>query len=100
MKGLLPQSLTGRLMAALVMVIILINLTSLLFYYLFRDEAAMLGAEGLRRRHANQSLRDVLRAPASWTGLQQPIVLDRFGDSDSRFHLSEVRDGRFVMIPS
>ena len=46
MKRLLPQSLTGRLMVALVGVIVLINLTSLFFYYLFRDQAAMLGAAG------------------------------------------------------
>ena len=46
MKRLLPQSLTGRLMIALVGVIVLINLTSLFFYYLFRDQAAMLGAAG------------------------------------------------------
>jgi hypothetical protein len=26
------------------------------------------------------------------------VVLDRFGDSVSRFHLSEVRKGRFVML--
>ena len=46
MKRLLPRSLTGRLMVALVGVIVLINLTSLFFYYLFRDQAAMLGAAG------------------------------------------------------
>ncbi len=63
-------------------------------------DATMLGAEGLRRRTGSQSLRDVLRAPGSWPGLQQPLVLDRFGDSVGRFHLSEVHGGRFVMLPA
>jgi branched-chain amino acid transport system substrate-binding protein len=64
----------------------------------FSYDAMMLGAEGLRRKSDGQSLRDVLRTPGNWPGLQQPVVLDRFGDSVSRFHLSEVRKGRFVML--
>ena len=64
----------------------------------FSYDATMLGAEGLRRKSDGQSLRDVLRTPGNWLGLQQPVVLDRFGDSVSRFHLSEVRKGRFVML--
>jgi branched-chain amino acid transport system substrate-binding protein len=63
-------------------------------------EAAMLGAAGLKKAGAVKSLRDVLREPGEWPGLQQPVALDRFGDSARRFHLSEVRDGRFVMLPS
>lgn len=63
-------------------------------------EATMLGVEGLRKTGANRTLRDVLREPGSWPGLQQPLVLDRFGDSGRQFHLSEVRGGRFVMLPS
>jgi branched-chain amino acid transport system substrate-binding protein len=63
-------------------------------------EATMLGAEGLRRKRDDQSLRDVLRAPGEWPGLQQPVVLDRFGDHRGGFRLSQVRDGRFVMLPS
>ena len=64
----------------------------------FSYDATMMGAEGLRRKTDGQSLRDVLRAPGSWPGLQQPVVLDHFGDSVNRFHLSEVRNGRFVML--
>ncbi|MEP6503887.1 MAG: ABC transporter substrate-binding protein [Betaproteobacteria bacterium] len=67
---------------------------------MYAYEATMMGAEGLRRKRDNQSLRDVLRAPGEWPGLQQPVVLDRFGDSRRGFHLSEVRGGRFVMLPS
>jgi len=63
-------------------------------------EATMMGAEGLRRKTDGQSLRDVLRAPGSWPGLQKPVVLDRFGDSVGAFHLSEVRQGRFAMLGS
>jgi branched-chain amino acid transport system substrate-binding protein len=67
----------------------------------FSYDATMMGAEGLRRKNNGQSLRDALRTPgATWPGLQQPLVLDRFGDSVSRFRLSEVRNGRFVMLPS
>ena len=66
----------------------------------FSYDATMMGAEGLRRKSDSQSLRDVLRAPGTWPGLQRPLVLDRFGDSVSRFHLSEVHDGRFVMLPA
>src|SRR5262245_51170635 len=44
MKRVLPQSVSGRVLIALVAVIVLINVTSLTFYYLFRDEAAVLGA--------------------------------------------------------
>lgn len=67
---------------------------------LFSYEAAMLGAEALRRKSAAQSLRDALRVPGNWPGLQQPLVLDAFGDSTRRFRLSEVRGGRFAMLPS
>ena len=66
----------------------------------FSYEATMMGAEGLRRKKDSQSLRDVLRTPGAWPGLQQPLVLDRFGDSVSGFRLSEVRAGRFVMLPA
>jgi branched-chain amino acid transport system substrate-binding protein len=66
----------------------------------FSYDATMMGAEGLRRKTDGQSLRDVLRSPASWPGLQHPVMLDHFGDSINRFHLSEVRKGRFVMLSS
>ena len=66
----------------------------------FSYDATLLGAEGLRRRADGQSLRDALRAPGTWPGLQRAIVLDHFGDSVSRFRLSEVRQGRFVMLGS
>lgn len=66
----------------------------------FSYDATMLGAEGLRRKSGDQTLRDALRAPGTWPGLQRPIVLDHFGDSVSRFRLSEVRQGHFVMVGS
>jgi ABC-type branched-subunit amino acid transport system substrate-binding protein len=66
----------------------------------FSYDATMMGAEGLRRKTDRQSLRDMLRAPGEWPGLQEPVVLDHFGDSIRRFHLSEVRKGRFVMLGS
>jgi branched-chain amino acid transport system substrate-binding protein len=66
----------------------------------FSYDATMMGAEGLRRKTGRQSLRDALRAPGAWPALQQPLTLDHFGDSVGRFHLSEVRNGHFVMLPS
>jgi branched-chain amino acid transport system substrate-binding protein len=66
----------------------------------FSYDATMLGVEALRRKKDSQSLRDVLRMPGEWPGLQQPLVLDRFGDSVSSFRLSEVRKGRFEMLSS
>jgi len=66
----------------------------------FSYDAVMLGTEGLRRKTDGRSLRDALRASTNWPGLQRPIVLDHFGDSVSRFRLSEVRKGRFVMLGS
>jgi branched-chain amino acid transport system substrate-binding protein len=66
----------------------------------FSYDATMMGAEGLRRKTSRQSLRDALRAPGAWPALQQPLTLDHFGDSVGRFHLSEVRNGHFVMLPS
>jgi branched-chain amino acid transport system substrate-binding protein len=63
-------------------------------------DATMMGAAGLRRKQDAQSLRDALRQPGKWPGLQQPLVLDRFGDSVNRFRLSEVHSGRFVMLAS
>ena len=65
----------------------------------FSYEAVMVGAMGLQRAAQGQSLRDVLRRPGQWPGLQQPVVFDHFGDSGSRFRLSVVRDGRFEMLP-
>ena len=63
-------------------------------------DATMMGAEGLRRKTDTQSLREVLGAPGTWPGLQHPVMLDHFGDSINRFHLSEVRKGHFVMLSS
>lgn len=61
--------------------------------------ATQIGARALRQVPSGGQLRDVLRRPASWPGLQGTIELDRFGDSASPFHLSEIRGGRFEMIP-
>ncbi|MET0382488.1 MAG: ABC transporter substrate-binding protein [Burkholderiaceae bacterium] len=61
-------------------------------------EAAMVGADAMKKTSPGRSLRDVLRVPGDWPGLQGPVVLDRFGDSGNRFFLSEVRGGRFTML--
>jgi branched-chain amino acid transport system substrate-binding protein len=62
-------------------------------------EAVMVGVAALGRRAPGQSLRDVLGQPGQWPGLQGPVILDRFGDSANPARMSEVRDGRFVMLP-
>jgi hypothetical protein len=38
-----------------------------------------------------------LPSPGTWPALQQPMVLDRLGDHLGRFHLGDVRTGRFVI---
>jgi branched-chain amino acid transport system substrate-binding protein len=63
-------------------------------------EAVMVGVAALERRGPGQSLHDVLARPGRWPGLQGPVVLDRYGDSTNPAYMSEVRDGRFVMLPS
>jgi branched-chain amino acid transport system substrate-binding protein len=62
-------------------------------------EAVMVGVAALGRRAPGRSLRDVLGQPGPWPGLQGPVILDRFGDSANPARMSEVRDGRFVMLP-
>ena len=44
MKHLLPQSVNGRVFAALILTVVFINLTSLFFYVVFRDETAAAAA--------------------------------------------------------
>lgn len=63
-------------------------------------QAVMLGVEALRRTTPAHPLREVLAVPGRWPGLLEPVELDRFGDNQSRYHLSEIREGRFVMLPS
>ena len=44
MKHLLPQSVNGRVFAALILTVVFINLTSLFFYVVFRDDTAAAAA--------------------------------------------------------
>jgi signal transduction histidine kinase len=46
MKRIIPQSVNGRVLLALFFVVMLINLASLAFYIVFRDEAAVAAAAG------------------------------------------------------
>jgi len=63
-------------------------------------QATLMAIEALEKTPPGQSLRDVLGGPGTWPGLQGPLEFDRFGDSTAHFHLSEVRDGHFVMLAS
>lgn len=50
----------------------------------------------LRERQPQESPKQALLRIRHFAGLQQPIDLDEFGDSSSRFYLMVVRQGRFI----
>lgn len=50
----------------------------------------------LRERQPQESLKQTLLRIRHFASLQQPIDLDEFGDSASRFYLMVVRQGRFI----
>ena len=50
----------------------------------------------LRERQPQESLKQTLLRIRHFSSLQQPIDLDEFGDSASRFYLMVVRQGRFI----
>lgn len=50
----------------------------------------------LRERQPQESPKQALLRIRHFTGLQQPIDLDEFGDSSSRFYLMVIHQGRFI----
>jgi len=52
--------------------------------------------KALRERQPQESLKQTLLRIRHFASLQQPIDLDEFGDSASRFYLMVVRQGRFI----
>lgn len=70
---LLPQSVNGRVFAALVLAVVLINLTSLFFYVVFRDETAAAAAASQAGDQIIVIKRLVERAPRE----DQPALIQR-----------------------
>jgi signal transduction histidine kinase len=70
---LLPQSVNGRVFAALVLAVVLINLTSLFFYVVFRDETAAAAAASQAADQIIVIKRVVERAPRE----DQPALIQR-----------------------
>jgi branched-chain amino acid transport system substrate-binding protein len=62
-------------------------------------EAAMLGAQALRRAGSPSELAATLAKPARWSGLYSDIDLDANGDTARPLHMAQVREGRFAPLP-
>lgn len=61
-------------------------------------DAAMIALEALEQRKPGQSVKEALIQRKTYTGAQQQITIDRFGDADRKNYITEVRNGRFVTI--
>ena len=73
MNRFLPQSVIGRVFAALVGVVVLINCTSVFFYLVFHDETAIAAAASQAGEQIIVMKRLVERAPM----VDQPTLIDR-----------------------
>ncbi len=73
MKRFLPQSVIGRVFAALVGVVVLMNCTSVFFYLIFHDETAIAAAASQAGEQIIVMKRLVERAPMA----DQSILIDR-----------------------
>lgn len=62
-------------------------------------DAASILVDVLRRQQKGQTVKDALRDQPAFQGLQNEIVLDRFGDvTQSHVSISVVRDGTFKIL--
>ncbi|MDF1553127.1 MAG: ABC transporter substrate-binding protein [Deferrisomatales bacterium] len=61
-------------------------------------DAANLVMEALDRRQGGENLKQTILGMGGFQGVQGSLVLDPFGESDRRAHLSVVRNGRFVPV--
>lgn len=52
----------------------------------------------LRRKKPNQPVKDALLALGPYTGLQQSIAFDRYGDAQRQTYVTVVRNGRYEVI--
>ncbi|HAS51601.1 MAG TPA: amino acid ABC transporter substrate-binding protein [Gammaproteobacteria bacterium] len=68
------------------------------FVSLAAYDAANIALEALSRRTAVQSLKETL-LQGSFTGAQQTITFDPFGDASRQSLMTMIRNGRFVIIP-
>jgi branched-chain amino acid transport system substrate-binding protein len=53
--------------------------------------------DALARKGTRQDLKEFILATGSFTGVQQKISFDRFGDARRTTYVSTIRDGRFVV---
>ncbi|HEY4745858.1 MAG TPA: ABC transporter substrate-binding protein [Desulfuromonadaceae bacterium] len=61
-------------------------------------DATIVALEAFAKRSHGQSLKEYIIATSTFQGVQQPIVLDRFGDADRKSYLTLIRNGRFVTL--
>jgi branched-chain amino acid transport system substrate-binding protein len=68
------------------------------FVSLAAYDAVNVALDALDRRATGQSLKDAL-LQGSFTGVQQAIRFDRFGDASRQSRIAVIRQGQFVMLP-
>ena len=61
-------------------------------------DATRVVLEAIGKRKDGESLKQTLLERGPFIGVQQPIVFDRFGDTQRRAYITAIRDGRFVVI--
>lgn len=54
--------------------------------------------DAIARKNAEKSLKQALLELGPFAGVQQPVVFDRFGDSERPALHTTIRDGRFVVL--
>ena len=59
-------------------------------------EAVLILAEAFRRDATREGVRDALLSIGTFEGLQGPVRIDRFGDTQRRHYVMTVRDGKVV----
>lgn len=66
---------------------------------MFSYEAAQVLIEALKRCQGRaEGLKEAMLETRHFQGLMDPFSLDRFGDVDRPFYLSEVQGGRFIVL--
>lgn len=61
-------------------------------------DAALVAIEALQTRTKGTSVKEAILKRARFSGVQQTISLDRFGDADRKNYITVVRNGAFVTL--
>lgn len=61
-------------------------------------DATVATLTALQQRGKDQSLKQAILASGPYHGVQEQWNFDRFGDAERKAHVTEVRDGRFVVV--